>query len=234
MKVHMALHEKQASYKFGCNLQDSGTQVWTPGDVACSVRSKTARHRDFHIQRNHTVEGLARKLESETKLAVFFATKGLSIDRDFLNMVQFKSCQNIEGKRSHARPDFHLVEESARLGAIVLVGNDEFAHRQYACDFQRLFNIANALEQVPEFKGVPLLYMRFNPHHFTRDGKYFDMPLSTAHELLFSTIKDISTVKPGVNLVYINYDMTDGRLDVFNTTENDYATLYEPCVVGTY
>ena len=113
----------------------------------------------------------------------------------------------------------------------MLVGNDEFAHRQNSCDFQRVFNIVQALEQRPEFRGVPVVYLRFNPHHYWRDGVCFDRPLHVGHELLWSTLQSLQTVRTGTNLVYVQYDRTEGRLDVFRQDDNDFATLFEPCVL---
>ena len=123
---------------------------------------------EYHIQRSHTLNGLGKKLQSETRLAEFFASKDQDYDRDWVNRISFQHCQNIEGGKFSARPDFYLPSQCVRLNAIVLVGNDEFAHRQRACEFQRVFNIAQALQQTAEFKDQPILYLRFNPHYFTR------------------------------------------------------------------
>ncbi len=215
-------------------MQDGGMQKWSPGDVQCTIRCKTERDLDYHIERNHTVEGIAKKFQSETKLADFFIENGIPFDRDWMNRIQFKTCRNIEGGHTSARPDFFLPVESARLNAVVLVGNDEFAHRQYACDFQRVFNIVQALEQDPQFRGLPILYIRFNPHHYFRDGVCFSQPLEVGHKLLLSTIQSINIVKSGVNLAYVHYDQTNKRLDVFSPKEdeNDFAKLYENCVIA--
>ena len=214
LKKHVANHERQQSFQFPCRMQDGGTQLWAQGNLVCSIRCKNERDMEYHVERNHTVEGIGKKLHSETKLAEFFTAKDVPFDRDWTNRITFNGCKNIEGGHSSARPDFFLPAESARLGALVLVGNDEFAHRQYACDFQRVFNITQALEQHPDFKGVPLLYLRFNPHHYWRDAVCFSQPLHVGHELLLSTLRSITEVRPGVNLVYVQYDRTEGVLDI--------------------
>jgi hypothetical protein len=212
-------------------MQDGGTQRWSGEGLPCSIRCKTRLDLEYHVARNHTVEGLGHKLASENQLAAFFERHGVPFDRDWTNRLQFTGCSNIEGAKTSARPDFFLPVESARLGALVLVGNDEFAHRQYTCDFQRVFNIVQALEQCPEFQGVPLLYVRFNPHHYWRDGVCFDRPLHIGHELLWSTLQAVQTVRTGTNLVFVQYDRTGGRLDVFHQEDNDYATVFEHCVL---
>jgi hypothetical protein len=218
-------------------MQDGGTQVYKPGDVVCTIRCETMLDMKYHVQRNHTVEGLGEKLQSETKLAKFFDAAQVSYDRDWTNWLNFKGCKNIEGNVFSARPDFFLPEESARLKALVLVGNDEFAHRQYPCDLQRVWNIAQSLQQTHEFKDVPLLYLRFNPHFFKRAGVHYDLPLAQTHDLLLSTLRKLqaSDVKPGVNLVFINYDQNaNGRLQIFIDSENeekDFGSVLEPTVL---
>jgi hypothetical protein len=178
------------------------------------------------------MEGIGKKFQSEAKLAAFLTTNNIAFDRDWANRINFKTCDNIQGGHASARPDFYLPEWSARLGCVVLIGNDEFAHRKYACDFRRIWNIATALEQTDEFAGVPILYIRFNPHHYFRDGVCFSHDLEDSHATLLETLQSIESVQPGVNLVYIHYDRTDNVLDIFNEDpENDYPQLFEDCVM---
>jgi uncharacterized Zn-finger protein len=231
LRKHHQMHERQKNFKFECKMQDGGTQLCSEGDIQCSIRTETERDMEYHIERNHTLDGIGKKLQSETKLAKFFDSNNVAYDRDWANVIQFKSCNNIEGNFSFARPDFYLAEESARLNAIVIVGNDEFGHRMYPCDFKRLWNICQSLEQDERTRGVPILYVRFNPHHYYRDGVYYSHPLETGHKLILSTLQSITVVKQGVNLVYIHYDKTDGTLDVFKNDENDFAKIYQDCVL---
>ena len=181
---------------------------------------------EYHIQQHHTPEGIARKFHSETQLAKFFDSNHVSYDRDWVNRLQFKTCQNIEGNCMSARPDFFLPEFSAKLKCVLLVGNDEFAHRQYACEFQRVWNIAQALEQTPEFRGVPIVYVRFNPHHFQINGKLENVPLETAHQRLLGHLQTLSpaAIRPNVNLIYMQYDQKDGLLQVFADASDDTSS----------
>ncbi len=237
LKKHLAMHERQKSYKFACEMQDGGTRMYQPGDVVCTIRCATLLDMEYHVQRNHTVGGLGTKLQSETKLAKFFDAAGVNYDRDWTNRLNFKGCVHIEGNAFSARPDFFLLEESARLSAIVLVGNDEFAHRQYPCDLQRVWNIAQSLQQTQEFRDVPLVYVRFNPHVFIRAGVHYDPPLETSHNVVLQTMRSLQTsdVKPGVNLIFINYDQdAEGRLQIFIDAEeegNDFGQILEPTVL---
>ncbi len=215
-------------------MQDCGTQIAQQGDIRCTIRCKTQRDLDYHIQRHHTDEGIAAKFKSEQQLADFFTTKGIGYDRDWLNFINFKHCSGIEGARSSARPDFYLHAKSAELECVFLVCNDEFAHRQTKCEFQRIFNITQALQQTPEFENVPIVFVRFNPHFFHIDKKFFDIKLETAHLQLLETIKSLNKthIQPGVNLVFVNYDKTQNTLDIFqDAQEGDYAFLFKDSVL---
>jgi hypothetical protein len=230
--AHVKLHEKQKSYKFACCMQDGGTQLWNNGDVPCSIRAKTKQDMDIHIERNHTVEGLGKKLRSETKLAQFLDSNSISYDRDWGNLIKFSGCQNIEGGKSSARPDFFLPEFSLLWKAIVIIGNDEFAHRQNVCDLQRTFNITQAVQQTNEFKDMPILYIRFNPHSYQRDGVFYSHPLVFGHNILLEKLRNVCKLNDGLNLIYIHYDESNGNLDIFdNEKTNDFGVILRDCVL---
>jgi len=247
LKKHQKRHEEQKSYNHVCSMIEGGTQPFEPGQgfVRCTIRCKTARDLDYHIQRNHTAEGLARKFESETKMAKLFDENGIAYDRDFMNTIRSQpGCYTFTNGTS-ARPDFHLLDLSSHLQADVLVGNDEFAHRRYSCDFRRLFNIANSLSARPGLHNRKLVYIRFNPHFYEKDGVYHDLKLDEAHRKLLCVLNELKEgvihLKEGVNLIYMYYDCTtqkDGSLQVDVLAEPDgeseydtYVSQYRSCVI---
>ena len=235
---HERIHEIQSRYEFVCKMEECGSQPFEPNknSLQCSTRCKTERDLDFHIERNHTKEGISEKFQSETKLANFLKSRNIFFDRDWMNFLQFRNCLHIEGNKLSARPDFYLPIESNKLKCIVLIGNDEFQHRRNHCDFQRLFNIVQSLDQNEELRSLPILYFRFNPHYYVKGNQYFSVSLQDAHNLLLSALESIkqADIKPGVNLVFINYDQTkDGQLCVFSSDNenNNYASLFKDCVL---
>ena len=231
---HHKMHEEQKKYQFVCEMQDGGLQKASEKDIQCTIRCKTQRDLEYHIQRHHTQEGIAKKFHSETKLAEFFDSKGIRYERDWMNFLSFKNCKNIEGGKQSARPDFYLLGKTAELGCIFLVGNDEFAHRQTKCEFQRMYNITQALQDADGFKDIPIVYVRFNPHFYRVDGKFYDLPLDKAHQILLEKINSIQKkdIKPGMNLMYINYDMQDGKLCIFEDGEDDdYSRLFRDTIL---
>jgi uncharacterized Zn-finger protein len=230
---HIDIHEKQKSFEFGCDMQDGGTQKCCYGDIPCTIRCKTQLDLEYHIDRNHTEKGLGSKFESETKLAEFLTSKGFHFTRDRENTIRFTTCNNIDPSKKSARPDFYLICKSAELGVFLILENDEFAHRRTACDFQRLYNIVVALREDSE-EMIPIVFVRFNPHHFQRNGVYHSMSLKEGHEKLYKVIQSITREQliHDVNLIYVNYDRTDNKLDVFKDVEiGEYAEFFEKYVI---
>jgi len=216
-------------------MQDGGMDTWSKGFVQCSIRCKTERDLAIHIQRNHTPEGLANKLESEQKLATFLKRNEIPFDHDWANRLNFTGCKNIEGARKSARLDFFLPVESTRLGCVVVIENNEWQHvgPSYACDLQRIFNCGNALENTEEYRGTKLLIINFNPHHYLRDGVRRSHTLQSSHELLLKTLRDLTPedIRTGTNLIYIHYDETGGELEIFLDPDNDFAPLFHDQVI---
>jgi len=91
-------------------------------------------------------------------------------------------------------------------------------------------------------RGVPL-YVRFNPHYYTKEGVLYDQPLPDAHAKLLKIIRDLqpSDLNPGLNLIYVNYDQVapEGgeepwrRLRIFQT-DNPHAHHLRGYVLGVY
>jgi len=240
----MKLHEQRAKYKFQCPMVDGGLDLFAPGQgfIACDIRCKTQRHLDYHIQSFHTTAGLAKKLKSEDQMATFLKKNEIAFDRDHTNTLKSDpTCYQFTRGNHAARPDFYLPEVSSIINADALLGNDEFGHRRYPCDFKRVFNIANSLSARPGLTARPMVYIRFNPHFYQKDGIMYDQTLSEGHLRVLKVIQqlgsgDIQINPTGVSLIYINYDCTtiNGKLvvDLFQDVENDtYAAIYKNCVV---
>jgi hypothetical protein len=251
---HLKRHEEQSTYAHACGMVDSGTQHWNSYEdgLQCTNRCQTPQKLDWHIQRNHTEEGIAKKFESERKMATLFNKHKIAYEHDWANLVKHADCKALKryftGKSS--RPDFRLIILGVLLRAIVLVGNDEFAHRRYACDFDRTLKITSALEAVTEFAGLPVIYIRFNPHFYTVDGVFFDPDLPTRHQALLDVLAqlesgDIQLVNPtGLNLIYMYYDQVTEQgqqgaeaLTVFaecDEVNKEFAACLAPCVTAIY
>ena len=154
-------------------------------------------------------------------MAAWLTEAGWDFDRDWKNVVRHSSCSALKdfftGK--YSRADFHMLIFQALRRYLVLVGNDEFGHRRYTCEFNRMLRIAAAVAEVPEFKDLPLVYIRFNPHHYTEGGTLYDPPLSERYKVLQKLLDDLKSgaVVPknprGLNVFYLFYDRSaDGRL----------------------
>jgi hypothetical protein len=223
-------------------MQDAGTELHaTRGGVQCSIRCKTAFLLDYHVQRNHTADGLALKLHSETQMAQFFDRQQIPYERDHANRVDFgRACAHVQfdGNQFHSRPDFWLPTYSARLGATVIICNDEFAHRRYSCELQRLFNTVNALCAQSGRAGDRFLFVRVNPHFHFLGTVMYDISLPETHRRLLALLDRLrpEDLRIGVSLAFLGYDRDkDGALCLFQEPDvsdtPSYTQMYQSCVI---
>jgi len=228
------------SYKIECPFQDNGLQKAKKGDLKCAAKMKDQRMLDDHIQRCHTREGIAKKFDSEHKLAIFLDRNDVSYDRDTANRINFSACKGLLESKSNeqgddmrisAKPDFHLLEYSSLLKAFLMLGNDEFAHRSYKCESERLFKITEALTRL---NPIPIIFIRFNPHAYYVDDICYDPPLERSHEQLLNIIKslDRSTISEGLNTIWFNYDTIGGRLKIFMDAELQEGERYQSTYIA--
>ena len=147
---HEKMHVTQSAWKFPCTYAFMRLEKCQSGMKPCRIRCETQWNLDHHIQAAHTKDGLKKKKLSEDRLAKFFDDNKVQYTRDWENLVRLKGTAR-DSSGTFARPDFHLTAASERLGAIVLVGNDEFAHRTYSNDFQRTNEMSRAILQTHNF-----------------------------------------------------------------------------------
>ena len=145
-------------------------------------------------------------------MANWLEQQGFVYDRDWENVVRHDVCDDLHTsfRGKYSRPDFRLIGLESSIQALILLGNDEFMHRRRHCEFNRMIKIASALERGPATRGVPLVYIRFNPHWFTVNDVFHDPPLSTRYEKLGEVIKQLQSgalaLEPGLNIIYMFYD----------------------------
>lgn len=236
---HSLYHEKSQSYQVVCPY-DSYTETKGEG-LPCGTRFKNSRNLDYHVQRSHTAEGLHQRLETENQLARFLDQEGIAYDRDFQNVVAHGRCPGLKEyfQGQYSRPDFHLYEMQAQTKLVVLIGNDEFAHRRYTCEADRMLKIASALGSTDEFHNVPLLYIRFNPHFFETDGVLFDPPLSARFECLLGLLRKVERGElelrnpTGLNVVYLYYPTVEGQPIILQDDPDDVENREFTMVVRT-
>ena len=84
---------------------------------------------------------------------------------------------------------------------MVLLGNDEFAHRRYVCDLRRSIQLATSISSAG-LPSTPIVYVCFNPHFYTVDGTLFDTGLHGAHEKLWSVLQGLQGMEffPGLKI----------------------------------
>lgn len=242
LRHHELNHEKQKYYPHECPLVEYGEMMFEKGKghIPCSIRCKTRLDLEYHILRNHTASSssVQEKFHTEDRLGAFLQSKNILFDRDWSNRIVLRDCNNnqVEGNKHSIRLDYFLLDFSIYLKAIVIVENDEFAHRRTKCDFQRLFNLVNAIEKNPHFRGLPIIFIRLNPHTYWKDNVFYNPPLQESHDKLWHVLQSLEPMefknKSGVYLIYIHYDTQGGKLKVFQKDfADDFSVLYEDCLL---
>ncbi len=237
------LHHEDFTGQYGKFYASFATTKAATGDLACTTRCQRGDQLERHVQMCHTNEGIAKRLRTEQQMADLFTKACVPFDRDAKNIVRHSSCESIKRyfRGHHSRPDFHLYSLQASASALVLVGNDEFAHRRYDCEFDRMLKIYSAIAATSEFHNVPMFYIRFNPHHYEIDGVLHDPPLVERQKKLLELIAgidkgEITPHTPGLNVIYMFYDKdAEGNLEILkdenvDTVNKEFAMVIRECV----
>jgi hypothetical protein len=214
-KTHEALHDESKSWKVQCPFdegelldeEDDGVGDDAAGaGLPCGQRFKDKKTLNKHIQLSHTIDGLT--MDSEQKLATFLTENRFDFTRDFANTVSHRACAELKLSGHRSRPDFYLPVLSAEVGATVLIGNDERAHRKYGCDFKRTIELATALSAGSVGADGKIIYIRVNPSSFTIDGLKYEPSIVQVHDKLLDLLRNLHSIKlnEGMNLIYLNYD----------------------------
>jgi hypothetical protein len=215
---HQERHEESSRWKNVCEFSAYSLENFIPGggNLACAKRFPNPGRLKQHIANVHTKKGQTQYSRgSEDALASFLTRAGIPFDRDRVNRISFTACSGpIDNQNgpSAARPDFHLVSMSERVGfpIIVIVCNDEFQHRMYPCDLRRVWSIFYALKQVETFKMAPVVFIRFNPHPYTKNGVRFTPSLGDRHTRLLGLLNTFQNFKfdeKTPNMFYMFYNM---------------------------
>jgi uncharacterized C2H2 Zn-finger protein len=220
---HMDNHEKSQHWTSVCEYVDDGFELYTAetpetpsNGLLCGQKFKCQARLDYHISYSPTVYGVEKR-QSEEQMAVFLKDNGILFDRDRDNTLHFNHCQidpnpHPKANKARIRPDFYLTDMSVELGCHILIGNDEFQHRRYACDLSRTMDIYNLLTAADKH-DIPLIYIRVNPHTYSVAEFYLDPKMQEVFKKFLSVLNDLKNGTyedlVGLNLIYINYDIVN-------------------------
>ncbi len=236
LREHEARHESSNAWTILCLYADCATDAAEQG-VPCGKRFETQRGLENHMQALHTLDGLSRRLKTEQRMACLFQAHGIRFERDRKNAIFHSHCLQLALPGSHSRPDFFLPEFVPAVGADVVVGNDEFAHRRYPshCELKRTLNITSSICAVAGQHKQRLVYIRFNPHYYMKGEVLWDPLLITRHAKLLQLLErlrngDYKIQKEGLTLIFMYYDQTlDGQLCFFAETDSKLAPAMLDC-----
>ena len=135
------------------------------------------------------------------------------------------TCVKGDISRRFARIDF-IIQMS---GVVFALEVDEHAHfdPDYDCDLRRMFDVYSSL--LESIKGKPMVWIRYNPDKFTKDGIKQDIPRKKRMEkiLMFMT-KFQSSGKP-MEIVYMFYSVDENENPTIWSQPNFGADVLHIC-----
>lgn len=209
--AHQLGHEKSRAGKVACPYSDGCSVEQGSNGIPCELSFKDEDELAQHVKLAHSAEGLLSKTHStEQAMADFFDENGIEYKREHANTISLRACSEMKLDGHRVRPDFSLPVLSTEVGYHVLIGNDEAAHRRYACDFKRIIEMNTALCAGSVDASGKIIYVRVNPSAYKIDGILHDPSLEQVHAKLLTLLKALPTMEllDSLNLIYINYDQT--------------------------
>jgi hypothetical protein len=196
----------------------------------CGYKCRRSEHLKGHVKALHTIEGQARHKKEEEQIAKLFDIFDIKFKRE--HRISFDCLQTKEGNASYARIDFIIIMHAR----IYILEVDENQHRfgyEAGCDMRRMSRIVESLRL--EGNMLPIIFIRYNPHSFSVDGKSAKVPTKVRQKRLISIIQDplaIKTEGPTLSIQYMYYDSSDGQANVCNDLEynSEIAKCCLPCI----
>ena len=169
----------------------------------CESKFPHKQHLDSHYYYNHTEDGASERKREEMVVKRFFDDK---LPDSYIREMRIDyTCLNQPGlKNKFSRIDFvlpHLIPNT-----IILLEVDESQHKQYdqTCEQARMHDVVASLRLGGTVENI--VFIRYNPHGFTINGKKGIVRRKERLEKLLETMKTLSPEGPSFEVKYLFYD----------------------------
>lgn len=205
LKVHMYLHTGERPHR--CQAQDC--------DAAFTMSHELKRH-IFHW---HTVEGQVRKKQAEGQIFRLLQNNGILFKEQ--HHIDF-TCMGADREGHRCFIDF-LIEVKGADGktvGFIFLEVDEQQHTWYnvSCELRRMTDVHRTL--VLEGNTFPVIFIRYNPHAFSVNGRKRKITSVARQASLINCIKSANFERP-FSVQYMYYDVLGSQPQVFKHPEYD-------------
>jgi Zinc finger, C2H2 type len=189
----------------------TGEKPFTCPFEGCESKFSHKHHLDAHYYYNHTEEGASERKREEMVVKRFLDEK---LPESYIREMRVDyTCLNQPGLRNKfSRIDFvlpHLVPNT-----VILLEVDEGQHKHYdqSCEQARMHDVVASLRLGGTLENI--VFVRYNPHGFTVDGKKGKVKRKERLAKLVETMKSISPEGPPFEVKYLFYDSVIGDFTI--------------------
>jgi Zinc finger, C2H2 type len=226
LKLHKMIHTEEKPFK--CNMCEfttrqmsnlrshqrvhTGEKPFPCPFEGCDVAYAHKTSMEWHYHYTHTPEGASERKREEMVVKRFLDEK---LPESYIREMHVDyTCLNQPGlKNKFSRIDFvlpHLVPNT-----VILLEVDENQHKHYdqSCEQARMHDVVASLRLGGTLENI--VFVRYNPHGFTIDGKKVKVKRKERLDKLLETMKSISPVGPPFEVKYLFYDSVIGDVTMF-------------------
>ena len=177
-------------------------------DASFIIPCRLQQHKFIH----HTVNGNGRLKKEESRILKLLENS--NVDFKYQHTIDFMCLGNRNANNTvRSFIDFLVMKpDSEGITGIILLEVDEHQHNQDAsnytvsCDVRRMNECFESL--ILEGNTLPVVFIRYNPNSFEKDGKKMKISKRVREEKLLETIENFNFKTP-VGVHYMYYDSID-------------------------
>ncbi|CAM9871668.1 unnamed protein product [Heterosigma akashiwo] len=214
--------QKTALKRHLADIHDIGTIWHTCPDNICSYKAKRKDSITRHYNCTHTPRAAQIHKRKEHEIELLLLEHGINHKRE--HSITY-NCINDITDNHYSRIDFIIdhCDTNGKTG-IIMLEVDEFQHTysnySVSCDISRMTQIHESI--MLEGNTLPIVFIRFNPDSYKVNNITVKETKQMKQAKLIETITNIEFGPDGtLSVIYINYDVTNDTLSIFNDIEFD-------------
>jgi hypothetical protein len=202
----------------------SGDKPYVCLHPCCAQRFTQLSALKSHQKAIHSERGIQRQKKQEEVIQKLLVKHNIPFHRE--NRIDIQCALKGDQNQKFARIDFTIPRDSS---TVFLSEVDEYEHPPgyytISCECRRMTDVYSSLIAAqPNLQHV--VFIRYNPHPFTVNGKKITPKLKEKQDLLMNKLEHFQPTKP-FEIVYVNYSSVTnpvtGNLQPLIFSDPDYS-----------